>query len=126
MKRYFDVNVFVYYLLGDPTYGKIAYNWIKETEERLTSIITPFEVSIVVSKLLNTNLRDMSVIGKIFQAFKDLGIRLVEIDWDHVYYVAVKYKLDLEDAIHVSCGLKENAEIISNDEELKSKVNAKF
>ena len=84
MKRYFDVNVFVYYLLGDPTYGKIAYNWIKETEERLTSIITPFEVSIVVSKLLNTNLRDMNVIGKIFQAFKDLGIRLVEIDWDHV------------------------------------------
>ncbi|AEB95217.1 PIN domain-containing protein [Metallosphaera cuprina] len=64
MKRYFDVNVFVYYLMGDPTYGKIAYNWIKETEERLTSIITPFEVSIVVSKLLNTNLRD--VIGKIF------------------------------------------------------------
>ncbi|AEB95216.1 PilT protein domain protein [Metallosphaera cuprina Ar-4] len=38
----------------------------------------------------------------------------------------MKYKLDLEDATHVSCGLKENAEVISNDEELKSKVNAKF
>lgn len=125
-KRYFDVNVFVYYLTGDNKNGKIAYNWIKDTEERLTSVITPFEVAVILSKLLNTDLRDVKMIRRILQAFKELGVRFLPMDWDDVLKIAENYKLDLEDAIHVSAALKEKAEIVSADKELQKKANARF
>lgn len=126
IKRYFDVNVFVYYFTDDPKYGKIAYKWIKETEERLTSIITPFQVAIVIFEASNTDLRNIEIFTKLFQIFKELGVKFLSIDWDDVVETAAKYKIDLEDAIHVSAAIKENAEIITADKELQKKVNGKF
>ena len=37
--KYFDVNVFVYYLTGDKTYGERAKNM---EDYKYTSVVTPF------------------------------------------------------------------------------------
>ncbi|BCS92380.1 type II toxin-antitoxin system VapC family toxin [Metallosphaera javensis (ex Sakai et al. 2022)] len=126
MRRYFDVNVFIYYFLKDPFFGDKAYEWLKNTDERITCVITPFEVTYILSKILNISRRDSSLIYTIINAFSDLDVRYVSVPWENVPGVMRKYNLDFEDAIHVACALKEMAEIVSNDQELMKKVNAKF
>lgn len=126
MKRYFDVNVFVYYFLNDPKFGEKAYEWIKTTDERITSVITPLQLIYVLSKILKKSTKEYELVNTIVSAFSDLNIQLVEIPWDEIPDIIKKYKLDIEDAIHVASAMKENAELVSNDDELKKKINAKF
>ena len=46
--KYFDVNVFVYYLTGDKTYGERAKNWLSMEDDKYTSVVTPFLLTVVL------------------------------------------------------------------------------
>jgi len=125
--RYFDVNVLVYYLTGDKTYGPIAKQWLRETDEKYTSCITPFLIAVILSRLNNKHLRDYNFVKDILNVLEYIGIEYLNLPpWDRIIEVMNKYKIDLEDAIHVAIATENKLEIVSNDEELKKKVNAIF
>ena len=126
VKRYFDVNVFVYYLIDDPEFGERAEYWISNTDEIYTSEITFFQLIVILRYLTKEDERE--IMRKISEVFEGLNVRFVHLEpyeLMKVYEIASKNKLDFEDAIHYYCAQKINAEMISNDSDLK-KLGAKF
>nr|WP_241208519.1 hypothetical protein [Sulfolobus islandicus] len=60
-------------------------------------------------------------------ALESLGIGYLELpEWSKIVENVRKYSIDIEDSIHVTTALENGLEIVSNDEELKKKVNAEF
>ncbi|BBG23303.1 type II toxin-antitoxin system VapC family toxin [Sulfuracidifex tepidarius] len=125
--KYFDINVFVYYLTGDKVYGESAKKWLSVTGDKYTSVITPFLLIIVLSKILQKSIRDDSFVRLVIKALESLGVEYLDLpDWSKIIENVKKYNIDVEDSIHVTTALENKLEIISNDKELKEKVNAEF
>ena len=126
--KYFDVNVFVYYLTGDKTYGERAKQWLSIKDyDKYTSIITPFLLIIVLSKILGKSVKDYNFVKTVITALESLGIGYLELpEWSRIVENVRKYCIDVEDSIHVTTALENGLEIVSNDEELKRKVSAEF
>jgi len=125
VKRYFDVNVFVYFLTKHPQYFERSYYWFSNTEEIYASEITLFQLIIILSKLLNK--APVEILPTLSSFFKDMSVRFVHLESDeieNVKEVAVNYNLDFEDAIHFYLS-KKVGELISNDKELV-RLGAKF
>jgi len=125
VKRYFDVNVFVYFLTANPQYLERANYWFSNTEEIYTSEITLFQLIIILSKLLSK--QPLAILSTLSLFFSKMGIRFVHLEPDEiekVNEVATTYNLDFEDAIHFYLSNKVG-ELISNDNELV-KLGAKF
>jgi len=51
VRRYFDVNVFVYYLIDHPEFGDRAEQWITDTDEIYTAEITFFQLVVILNHL---------------------------------------------------------------------------
>ncbi|MEJ2779487.1 type II toxin-antitoxin system VapC family toxin [Stygiolobus sp. CP850M] len=125
--KYFDVNVFVYYLTGDKTYGERAKNWLSVEDYKYTSVVTPFLLTVVSAKILGRPLKDYDFIKTINEALESLGIEYLELpEWSKIMDNVKRYDIDLEDSIHVTTALENGLEIISSDSELKKKVKAEF
>lgn len=126
--KYFDVNVFVYYLTGDKIYGERAKKWLSIKDgDRYTSIVTPFLLVMVLSKILGKSIKDYNFVKTVIIALESLGIEYLELpEWSKIVENVRKYNIDLEDSIHVTTALENGLDIVSNDEELKKKVNAEF
>ncbi|MFP3234263.1 MAG: type II toxin-antitoxin system VapC family toxin [Sulfolobaceae archaeon] len=125
--KYYDVNVFVYYLTGDKIYGERAKNWLSMEDDKYTSVMTPFLLTVVLAKILGRSLKDYDFIKTINEALESLGIEYLELaEWSKIVDNAKRYDIDLEDSIHVTTALENGLEIISNDSELKKKVKAEF
>lgn len=124
-KRYFDVNVFVYFLTQHPQYFERSTYWFFNTDEIYTSEITLFQLIIILSKLLSKP--PIEILTTLSSFFSEMGIRFVHLEPDEVEKVketAVNYNLDFEDAIHFYLSRKVG-ELISNDKEL-IRLGAKF
>ncbi|WP_373468147.1 type II toxin-antitoxin system VapC family toxin [Acidianus infernus] len=125
--KYIDVNVFVYYLTGDNIHGERAKKWLSIKDVKYTSIITPFLLIIILSKMLGKSLKDYNFVKTVITALESLGIEYLDLpEWSKIIENVRKYNIDVEDSIHVTTALENGLEIISNDEELKKKVNAEF
>ncbi|MEJ2771386.1 MULTISPECIES: type II toxin-antitoxin system VapC family toxin [unclassified Stygiolobus] len=126
VKRYLDVNVFVYYLIDDPEFGNRAEYWIEHTNEIYTSEITFFQLIVVLKYLTKED--EKEIMRKISEVFEGLNVKFVHLEpyeLKEVYETIKRNNLDFEDAIHYYCSRKINAEMISNDSDLK-KLGAKF
>jgi predicted nucleic acid-binding protein len=123
--KYIDVNVFVYWLANHPEHGKIAQQWIKKAEEStkntyLTSSLTLYETAVIICGLTGKNLKDKDYITQIISPItqiKGLTITpLTQQQYTHAAELMNKYKLDYEDALHLSTAIKAGAQqIISNN-----------
>ncbi|ARM76687.1 type II toxin-antitoxin system VapC family toxin [Acidianus manzaensis] len=125
VKRYFDVNVFIYFLTKHPKYFERSKNWFETTDEIYTSELTIFEIIILLSKL--TKEKPEEVFVHVMSFFNDLGIRFVHLETNElmkIVEVESKYKLDFEDSFHFYLAEKVG-ELISNDKKLM-KLGAKF
>ncbi|WP_218267535.1 type II toxin-antitoxin system VapC family toxin [Saccharolobus shibatae] len=124
----FYVNVFIYYLTGDRIYGERAKKWLSiKDDDKYTSIITPFLLVIVLSRILGKSIKDYNLVKTVIKALESLGIGYLELpEWSKIAENVRKYSIDVEDSIHVTTALENGLEIVSNDEELKKKVNAEF
>ena len=121
MRRYYDVNVFVYWLGAHPLYGERAKNWIKQAEGRraFTSSLTLYEVTVVIAGLLGKKLNDYRFIEEVLTSISSItGLKIVPLTWKD-YLSALKLMkdgYDLEDALHLSVALRMGvSEIVSND-----------
>ncbi|WP_240938807.1 type II toxin-antitoxin system VapC family toxin [Metallosphaera hakonensis] len=68
------------------------------------------------------------IMRKVAEALSGLNVGFIHLDpgeLHKVYDIAKRYGLDFEDAIHYYCSLSVNAEMISNDSDLK-KLGTKF
>jgi len=123
--RYVDVNIFVYWLGGHPDYGDRALKWIERMEssprgEYITSVLTLYEVLVVLGGLANRDLEDLGFVEEILEALMGIkGLVIAPFTMDEVEEAEKmmrEYGLDFEDALHLATALKYNVrEIISND-----------
>ena len=124
---YVDVNTFVYWLGGHPSFGKTAYKWIRKFEnasrgEYITSSLTLYEVLIIIAGLAGGSLRDKQLVEGVINpmtSLKGLFIEPLKRE-DFVQAIASMedYGIDFEDALHLSVALRRGAkEIVSNDED---------
>jgi predicted nucleic acid-binding protein len=126
VRRYFDVNVFVYYLIDHPELGDRAERWVTDTDEIFTAEITFFQLVVILNYLTKED--EGTILRKLAEAFEGLNVVFVHLEpyeLTEVYETALRNGLDFEDAIHYYCSRKVNAEMISNDSDLK-KLGAKF
>jgi len=126
VRRYFDVNVFVYYLIDHPEFGDRAERWITDTDEIYTAEITFFQLVVILNYLTKEDER--TILRKLAEAFEGLNVEFVHLEpyeLTEVYETARRNGLDFEDAMHYYCSRKVSAEMISNDSDLK-KLGAKF
>jgi predicted nucleic acid-binding protein len=118
--------VFVYYLIDHPELGDRAERWITDTDEIFTAEITFFQLVVILNYLTKEDER--TILRKLAEAFEGLNVEFVHLEpyeLTEVYETARRNGLDFEDAIHYYCSRKVNAEMISNDSDLK-KLGAKF
>ena len=127
-RKYVDVNVFVYWLTGEKKYLNRAKKWIEEIELRrgkfYTSVLTIYEVMVIIAGLTGRNLKDKELIETILKALTSLPglnfVNLEEKDFEKAIELMDKYHLDLEDALHLASALKVGAKtIITNDEDFE-------
>lgn len=125
--KYIDVNVFVYWLANHPEHGKIAQQWIKRAEESvkktyITSSLTLYETTIILCGLTGKTLKDKDFITQIISPITKInGLTIIPLKPEQYLQAADlmnKYKLDYEDALHLSTAIKTRAQhIISNDKD---------
>ena len=127
-RKYVDVNVFVYWLTGEKKYLNRAKKWIEEIELRrgkfYTSVLTIYEVMVIIAGLTGRNLKDNELIETILKALTSLPglnfVNLEEKDFEKAIELMDKHHLDLEDALHLASALKVGAKtIITNDEDFE-------
>ncbi len=124
-KSYVDVNVFVYWLGGHPVYGARAREWIDAVARSpkgvfFTSSLTFYEVAVMLAGITGRDLNDVWFVKKLASAFRELkGLEVVQLEaYDCVRAIVLmeKFRLDLEDALHLATALRLCARrIISND-----------
>ena len=132
VKRYVDVNVFVYWLCGHPSFGKKAKNWIEKIEKEgnyVTSVLTLYETLIIVAGLTNKSLKDKEFVRTVISSITGLkGLKvesLVKEDFAKAVEIMNDFGLDFEDSLHLAVALRKNVkEIISNDSDF-DKTNVK-
>ncbi|BDC17859.1 hypothetical protein HS5_07490 [Acidianus sp. HS-5] len=72
-------------------------------------------------------LRDYNFIKTVEEALGSLGVEYLELpEWDKIVENVRKYRIDIEDTIHVATAFENVLSIISNDDELKRKVKTEF
>lgn len=116
--KYVDVNVIVYWLTDHPKHGDVAtriMERIESYEKAVTSSLTPWLVSVILSR--ETENFDEKVLIERLAEIRNLKIAPLKMDTYHrAVELIPKYKLDLEDSIHLATALEYNAEAIySND-----------
>lgn len=132
VKRYVDVNVFVYWLCGHPTFGEKAKSWIEKIEKEgsyVTSVLTLYETLVIVAGLTNKSLKDKEFVRTVINSLISLkGLKiepLLKEDFTKALEIMNDFGLDLEDSLHLAVALRKNVkEIISNDSDF-DKANVK-
>ena len=124
-KSYVDVNVFVYWLGGHPVYGPRAREWIDAIARSpkgsfLTSSLTIYEVAVILAGLAGRGLGDVEFASRLAAAFGELkGLEIAQLEArDYVDAIPLmeRYRVDLEDALHLATALRLGARrIVSND-----------
>jgi predicted nucleic acid-binding protein len=136
-KNYVDVNVFVYWLGGHATFGKVAYEWVKKIESSskgtyVTSSLTLYQALVIMAGLTGRSMKDESLVEGVISAIKNLqGLKVVSLnseDLEKALELMKNYKLDYEDALHSAVALRSKAkEIISNDNDFdRTPLKRKF
>jgi len=132
VKRYVDVNVFVYWLCGHPSFGEKARNWIERIEKEgnfVTSALTIYETLVIVAGLTGKNLRDKEIVTIAVDSLTSLrGLKvepLLKEDFAKALGIMRNFELDFEDSLHLAVASRKNVkEIVSNDSDF-DKVDIK-
>jgi predicted nucleic acid-binding protein len=124
---YIDINVFIYWLGSHPSFGEVAYNWIKKVEkasrgEYVTSSLTIYETLVIIAGLTGRNLKDMFFIESVIRPIINLkGLVITPLkpeDYLQGANLMKEYHLDYEDSLHLATAIRMNAKkIISNDKD---------
>ncbi|MGD0450939.1 MAG: type II toxin-antitoxin system VapC family toxin [Candidatus Bathyarchaeia archaeon] len=124
-KHYVDVNLFVYWLSKNPTFGNVAHKWINNIEssppgEYLTSSLSLYEALVSLAGLADKTLKDEAFTENIIKAIigtKGLIIEpLKPEDYAKALDLMGEYRLDYEDSIHLAVAMRMGiGEVISND-----------
>jgi predicted nucleic acid-binding protein len=127
VKRYVDVNVFVYWLGGNPVYGEKAHQWVKKIEgaskgEYATSTLTLYEAVTIITGLIGGSSKDASLANNVVEPISNLkGLNLVPLTSDDMLRsveLMNEYGLDYEDSLHLAAALSIGSkEIVSNDKD---------
>lgn len=123
VRRYVDVNVFVYWLCGHPSFGEKAKNWIERIEKEgnfVTSALAIYETLIIVAGLTGKNLKDKEIVTTVIDSLTSLrGLKiepLLKEDFAKAVEVMNDFGLDFEDSLHLAVASRKNVEeIVSND-----------
>lgn len=129
VKRYIDVNIFVYWLGDHPEFSGKAAEWLRRARISkrgfyVTSTLTVYETLVILGGLRGVSLRNRDFVGHVLKAFKALLNSvlfepLTFEDFEKGLELMNVYGIDLEDALHVACALRLGAEeIVSNDSDL--------
>lgn len=124
-EAYLDVNVFVYWLGGHPSYGAQAHRWINTVENSIgaryaTSALSLYQVLVVIAGLTGETMKDTGFVEKVHEAITGLrGLQIVPLSSTHfskALDLMQLYKIDYEDALHLAVAMDEGFDkIVSND-----------
>lgn len=112
--NYVDVNVFIYWLGSDPNFGETAtkiMERIERGEKAITSALTPWLIHIVLEREAR-EYEPEAMIEKL-RLMRNLRIVPVKMeDYESAIRLGKRYDLDLEDALHLSVAIANNAKRI--------------
>ena len=124
-EAYLDVNVFVYWLGGHPTYGAQAHRWVKAVESSAggryaTSALSLYQTLVVMAGLTGETMNDAGFIEKVHEAITGLrGLQIVPLtsmQFSRALDLMRVYSIDYEDALHLAVAIDEGLDmIVSND-----------
>jgi len=124
-EAYIDVNVFVYWLGGHPSYGAQAHRWINTVENSVgmryaTSALSLYQVLVVMAGLAGETMKDAGFVEKGQEAITGLrGLQIVPLTSMHfsrALNLMQVYSIDYEDALHLAVAMDEGFDkIVSND-----------
>ena len=124
-EAYLDVNVFVYWLGGHPSYGAQAHRWINTVENSVgmryaTSALSLYQVLVVMAGLAGETMKDAGFVEKVQEAITGLrGLQIVPLTSMHfsrALNLMQVYSIDYEDALHLAVAMDEGFDkIVSND-----------
>lgn len=126
-ESYVDVNVFIYWLGGHPTFGETACQWMKKIEKAprgkyVTSSLTIYQALVIIAGLTGENLKNQELVKEVVGSIESLpGLTIAPLTMEDITQATklmVEYSLDYEDALHLATALRSKArEIISNDKD---------
>ena len=124
-ESYVDINVFIYWLGNHPSFGEVAYQWIKKIENAphgkyVTSSLTLYETMVIIAGLTGRSLRDGSLVEGVINPITNLkGLMIDQLRLEDLLQAVdlmKEYDLDYEDSLHLTTALRTGVkEIISND-----------
>lgn len=124
---YVDTNVFIYWLGKHPSFGEVAYEWIRRIEDAsrgkyITSSLTLYETLVIIAGLTGRSLKDTSIVEGVIESITSLkGLTIDPLkpeDLVQAVNLMKEYDLDYEDSLHLTTALRTGVkEIVSNDED---------
>lgn len=124
---YVDTNVFIYWLGDHPSFGEVAYEWIRKIDDAprggyVTSGLTINETLVIIAGLTGESLSDFSLVEGVIDSITSLKGLTIEAlgpqDLTEAVTLMKEYGLDYEDSLHLTIALRKDVEeIISNDED---------
>ena len=124
-EAYLDVNVFVYWLGGHPSYGAQAHRWINTVENSVgeryaTSALSLYQILVVMASLAGETMKDAGFVEKVQEAITGLrGLQIVPLTSMHfskALDLMQVYSIDYEDALHLAVAMDEGFDKIVSDD----------
>jgi len=124
-EAYLDVNVFVYWLGGHPSYGAQAHRWINTVENSVgeryaTSALSLYQILVVMAGLAGETMKDAGFVEKVQEAITGLrGLKIVPLTSMHfskALDLMQAYSIDYEDALHLAVAMDEGFDKIVSDD----------
>ncbi len=116
MKVLVDANIFLAVILNEPEKSKIIK--ITKNAELISPSVLPYEIGNALSAMNKQKKLSQDTICQCYQIYKQIPVRLIEIDIANALTIALSYNIYAYDAYYLELAKRLKLVILSLDQKL--------
>ena len=116
MKVLVDANIFLAVILNEPEKSKIIK--ITKNAELISPSVLPYEIGNALSAMNKQKKLSQDAICQCYQIYKQIPVRLIEIDIANALTIALSYNIYAYDAYYLELAKRLKLVILSLDQKL--------
>lgn len=116
MKALVDANIFLAVILNEPEKSKIIK--ITKNAELISPSVLPYEIGNALSAMNKQKKLSQDTIYQCYQIYKQIPVRLIDIDIENALTIALSYNIYAYDAYYLELAKRLKLSILSLDQKL--------
>lgn len=112
-----DANIYLAVILDEPEKDKIIE--ITQNDDLISPVVLPFEVGNALSALYKRNRLERKQITECYSLFKQVPVRLIDVDIEASLMIAANYGIYAYDAYYLEIAKRYSCRLMTLDKKMK-------